>query len=85
MKAYQVAMSGTYKISALFAFPFDGKEKSMLGNDSRAWAVNSPADFQGFSLCFILSNMSTAYMCFADKKRKMNLLTLSQTRQESTV
>jgi hypothetical protein len=27
---------------------------------------------QGFSLCFILSNTSTVYMCFADKKRKMN-------------
>lgn len=40
---------------------------------------------QGFSLCFMLSNMCTAYMCFADKKRKMNLQTLSQARQESTV
>lgn len=40
---------------------------------------------KGFSLCFILSNMSTVYMYFADKKREMNWQTLLQTRQESSV
>lgn len=40
---------------------------------------------QGFSLCFILSHVSPVYMCFADKRRKMNWQTLFQTRQESTI
>ena len=63
MKAYQVAMSGTYKISALFAFPFAGKEKSMLGNDSRAWAVNSPADFSGiFPVFYIEQHEHSIYV-----------------------
>lgn len=55
--------------------------------ESRSWAVFLICllTVRGFSQCLVLSNVSKAYMCFADKKRKMNWQTLSQTRQESTV
>lgn len=65
----------------------DGKRQCVLLYKSRAWVVflTGPLIVQGFSLCVISSNVSTVYMCFADKKRKMNWQTLSQTRQESSV
>lgn len=70
-----------------FTFSFDGKQKCVRwdGRRARAAFLTGLLMVQGFSLCFILSNVSTVYMCFADKKRKMNWQTLSQTRQESTV
>lgn len=78
-------MKGTYKISTvdllsrLICF--------LVWDESRDWAVFLICllTVRGFSLCSILSNVNTANVCFADKKRKMNWQTLSQTRQESIV
>lgn len=49
-----------------------------FGMGAEAWAVflTGLLIVRGFSLCFILSNTSRVYMCFADKKRKMNWQTL---------
>ena len=70
-----------------FASSFDDKWKCVPWDESRAWPVflTGLLIVQGFSLCFILSHVSTVYMCFADKRRKMNWQTLFQTRQESIV
>lgn len=81
-------MSSTYKIRALsICFLIWWQTKDRLWDESRAWTVflTRLLVVQGFSLCFILSNGSTAYMYFADKKRKMNWQTLSPKRQESTL
>lgn len=81
-------MRGTYKTSALsirFLIWWQTKECALGRSRAQAVFLTPFLTVRGLSLRFILSNVSTEYMCFADKKRKMNWQTLSQTRQEGAV